>query len=88
MERAILMPVPETRSSGSEYPRKPLKIDRIKRLTPMIQLISRGRRKPPVKKMRHMWTTMAPRKMLADQWCIWRMRSPARTEKLRLTVEA
>ena len=54
---------------------------------PMIQFSSRGRRKPPVKKTRHMWTTMAPTKMFADQWCIWRMSSPARTLKLRLTVE-
>jgi len=54
---------------------------------PMVQLSSRGLRKAPVKKMRAMWTTMAPMKMSAAQWCIWRMSSPARTAKDRLTDE-
>jgi len=53
----------------------------------MVQLSSRGLRKAPVKKMRAMWTTMAPMKMSAAQWCIWRMSSPARTAKDRLTDE-
>ena len=54
----------------------------------MVQLSSRGLRNAPVKKIRAMWITMAPRKMSAAQWCIWRISSPARTAKLRLTVEA
>ena len=43
---------------------------------PIVQLISRGLRKAPVKKMRAMWTMMAPTKMSAAQWCIWRIEGP------------
>ena len=45
----------------------------------MIQLISRGLRKAPVKKIRHMWNVTAARKIRAAQWWAWRMTSPART---------
>ena len=48
----------------------------------MIQLISRGRRKAPVKKMRMRWAMIAPTNSSAAQWWIWRMTSPARTSKL------
>ena len=54
----------------------------------MIQLSSRGLRNAPVKKMRAMCTAIEPTKMSAAQWCIWRMTSPLRTPKDRLTVEA
>ena len=57
------------------------------RLTPIIQLISRGRRKAPVKNTRHRWTTTAPKKTRAAQWCIWRMTSPARTSKVMSSVD-
>ena len=67
---------------------KPLASERTSSVSPIVQLSSRGLRKAPVKKMRAMWMTMAPRKTSAAQWCIWRMRRPARTEKLRSTVEA
>ena len=57
-------------------------------VTPMIQLSSRGLRKAPVKKIRHMCTAMEPTKTSAAQWCIWRMTRPLRTAKDRLTVDA
>ena len=40
---------------------------------PIIQLISRGRRNAPVKKMRPMWTKIAATKHTAAQWWIWRI---------------
>ena len=55
---------------------------------PMSQLISRGRRKAPVKKMRSRCTTMAATKTSAAQWWIWRITSPARTSKLRRITES
>jgi len=61
IEYAMRMPVPETRSSGSEYPRKPFTIARINSVEPTIQFSSRGLRKAPVKKTRAMWMTIAPR---------------------------
>ncbi len=42
----------------------------------MTQLISRGRRNAPVKKIRAMCNAIAPTKINAAQWCIWRMSSP------------
>jgi hypothetical protein len=36
---AILIPVPDKRSSGSEYPRKPSTIARVSNATPKILLI-------------------------------------------------
>ena len=64
---------------------KPFRMARISRVTPMTQFVSRGLRKAPVKKMRAMWITIDPMKTSAAQWCIWRMSSPARTAKDRLT---
>ncbi len=75
-------PVPDSWSSSSEYPAKPLKTARIRRVTPTIQLISRGRRKAPVKKTRAMCTTMVATNNRAAQWWIWRITSPARMSKL------
>ena len=63
-------PVPEMRSSGSEYPMKPSKMARMSMDRPMVQLSSRGLRNAPVKKMRAMWTMIDPVKMSAAQWCI------------------
>ena len=57
-------------------------------VTPMIQLISRGRRKAPVKKIRQRWATIAAAKMSAVQWWIWRTTNPARTSKLSRTVDS
>ena len=48
-------------------------------VTPMIQLISRGRRNAPVKNTRSRWATIVPRKISAAQWWAWRMTMPART---------
>ena len=45
----------------------------------MIQLISRGRRNAPVKKMRSRWTTIAATNSSAAQWWICRMTRPPRT---------
>ncbi len=53
----------------------------------MVQFSSRGLRKAPVKKMRHMCTTIEPVKMSAAQWCIWRTSSPPRTSKEMFTVD-
>ena len=52
---------------------------------PMIQFSSRGRAESAGEEDPAMWTTIAPTKMFAAQWCIWRMSRPARTLKLRLT---
>ena len=52
-------------------------------VTPTTQLISRGLRNAPVKKIRAMCTTMAATNIRAAQWWIWRITSPARTSKLR-----
>jgi hypothetical protein len=48
-------------------------------VTPMIQLISRGRRKAPVKKTRSRWAEIVARNSSAAQWWAWRMTRPART---------
>ena len=66
---------------------KPFRIARISIVSPIVQLSSRGLRNAPVKKTRAMCSTIEPTKMSHAQWCIWRMSSPARTEKERLTVE-
>ena len=60
----------------------------VSKVTPMTQLISRGRRNAPVKKTRHMWNAIAARNMRAAQWWAWRMTRPARTLKERLIVDA
>ena len=54
----------------------------------MIQLVSRGLRKAPVKKTRSRWTEIAATKNRAAQWWIWRMSRPPRTSKLMSSVEA
>ena len=51
-------------------------------VTPIIQLISRGRRNAPVKKIRARWATIAATNTSAAQWWIWRITMPARTSKL------
>ena len=43
-------PLPESRSSGSEYPVKPAAIPRMNSMNPTNQLISLGLRNAPVKK--------------------------------------
>ena len=58
---------------------KPSSITTNHRVTPIIQLISRGLRKAPLKKIRHMWKSTAARKIRAAQWWAWRMTSPKRT---------
>ena len=57
-------------------------------VTPMIQLISRGRRNAPVKKIRHRCTTTAAANTSAVQWWIWRTTRPARTSKLSAIVDS
>ena len=57
-------------------------------VTPMIQLISRGRRKAPVKNIRPMWNVMAAMNMTAAQWWAWRITNPARTLNEMLMTEA
>src|SRR3974390_1481851 len=56
-------------------------------VTPITQLISRGLRKAPVKKMRARWTTIDPMNTMAAQWWTWRMTSPARTWNEMLSVD-
>ena len=55
---------------------------------PMSQLVSRGRRNAPVKKMRSRCTTIAATNSSAAQWCIWRMNRPPRTSKDMFSVES
>jgi hypothetical protein len=88
MEWVMRSPVPDSRSSGSEYPENPLNRASSSSVTPTIQLISRGRRKAPVKKIRMRWATMAAMNTLAAQWCIWRITIPARTSKLMRRTDA
>ena len=75
-------PVPDSRSSGIEYPAKPSKIPSSNMVTPMIQFSSRGRRNAPVKKTRMRWATIAATKTNAAQWCICRNTNPPLTSKL------
>ena len=81
-DRAARTPVPDSRSSGSEYPKKPSNIARISSSEPMTQFASRGRRKAPVKKMRARCTMIAAANNSAAQWWTWRTKSPPRTSKL------
>jgi hypothetical protein len=60
---------------------------RISRVQPMIQLISRGRRKAPVKNTRQACTASDARNSRAAQWWIWRITRPARTSKLSRRAE-
>ena len=54
----------------------------------MVQLISRGLRNAPVKKMRHRCTPIAATKISAAQWWICRMSRPPRTSKLMRSVDS
>ena len=56
--------------------------------TPMSQLVSRGRRKAPVKKMRSRWTTIEATNSSAAQWWICRMNRPPRTSNDRFSAES
>ena len=69
IEKTTRRPEPESRSSGSEYPEKPSSIAISNSVTPMTQLISRGRRNAPVKNTLHMWNATAAMNMFAAQWC-------------------
>ena len=66
---------------------KPFMTASTSRLTPTNQLISRGRRKAPVKNTRQTWVTMEATNTRAAQWWSWRITSPARTSKLSRTAE-
>ena len=55
---------------------------------PTSQLISRGRRNAPVKKIRQTWTTIAATNTTAVQWWIWRMSRPARTSNDKRITES
>ena len=57
-------------------------------MKPMIQLVSRGLRKAPVKNTRHMCTIIDATKISAAQWWICRMIRPPRTSKEIFSVEA
>ncbi len=64
---AIRRPVPDSRSSGSEYPAKPSNVASANRTMPISQLISRGLRNAPVKKIRSACRPMAATKISAAQ---------------------
>ena len=81
-------PVPESRSSGNEYPAKPLTTPRMSIVTPITQLISRGLRNAPVKKIRARWTTIDPMNTMAAQWWTWRITRPALTWNEMLSVDS
>ncbi len=55
---------------------------------PMTQLISRGLRNAPVKKIRNMCTTIAAMNSSAAQWCTWRTNRPPRVSNEMSSVEA
>ena len=57
-------------------------------VTPMIQLVSRGRRNAPVKKMRSRCTTIEATNSSAAQWCSWRMNRPPRTSNDSRSAES
>ena len=59
-----------------------------RRLTPISQLISRGLRKAPVKKMRRLWASIAARNSIAAQWCICRTSRPPRMSKEIASVDS
>ena len=56
--------------------------------TPMSQLVSRGRRNAPVKKMRSRCTTIAATNSSAAQWWSWRMNRPPRTSNESRSAES
>lgn len=57
-------------------------------VVPISQLISRGLRNAPVKKMRSRCTQIAAMKMIAAQWWICRISSPPRTSNEMCSVDA
>ena len=67
---AARIPVPESRSSGREYPVNPSIVPSSSRMLPITQFSSRGRRKAPVNATRIRWIIIAPTKIIAAQWCI------------------
>jgi hypothetical protein len=88
MPSAMRTPVPDSRSSGREYPAKPSAAASANMAVPISQLTSRGLRNAPVKKMRSTWIPIAATNRSAAQWWIWRISRPARTSKLMFSVEA
>ena len=57
-------------------------------VTPISQLISRGLRNAPVKKIRRLWVSIAATKSIAAQWCICRSSRPPRMSKERPRVDS
>ena len=55
---------------------------------PITQLVSRGRRNAPVKKMRARCTMIDAANSSAAQWWIWRTNRPPRISKLMSSVDA
>ncbi len=88
MPSVIRRPLPESTSSGREYPVNPATSPRIMSTKPISQFSSRGFRKAPVKKIRIMWVTIAAMNSSAAQWWICRMRRPPRTSNERWSVDA
>lgn len=87
-EKAARRPVPDSRSSGSEYPKNPSNSARINSSEPITQVISRGRRNAPVKNIRHICTIIDATNSNAVQWCTCRTNNPPRTSKLRFRVDS
>ena len=85
---AIRSPVPESRSSGREYPAKPSTRPSVISPSPISQFSSRGLRKAPVKNTRNMCTVIEAMNSSAAQWWIWRITRPPRTSKEMCRVEA
>ena len=83
----IRRPLPESRSSGSEYPVKPSSMASTKSVKPTTQLSSRGLRNAPVKKMRSMCRPIDATNSSAAQWWICRISRPPRMSKLMFSVE-
>ena len=67
---------------------KPLIMPRVSMATPISQLISRGLRNAPVKKIRRLWVSIAATKTAAAQWCICRSSRPPRMSNERPRVDA
>ena len=84
---AMRSPVPESRSSGSEYPANPSATASNDSSVPMTQFSSRGLRKAPVKNTRHMCTRMEQMNSSAAQWWICLITRPPRMSKEMSTVD-
>src|ERR1700753_3613094 len=85
---AIRRPVPDSPSSGSEYPVKPARKPSRNSATPIAQFASRGLRNAPVKNTRAMCTTIDAMNSNAAQWCICRMNNPPRTSNDNRSVDS